>query len=173
MKRTILIGGGIALLLAIAILYRVAGGLVNQQPTIAPAALYAASFPGLDGMPQPLGQWRGKLIVLNFWATWCPPCREEIPHFIQAQQKFGARGVQVVGLALDRPAAVAAFSRETGINYPLLVSMDEGFAFTRSVGNVAEALPFTIVIDRSGHIVATRLGGMTLRQLERILEPLL
>jgi thiol-disulfide isomerase/thioredoxin len=80
----------------------------------------------LAGKAQALRQWQGKVLVLNFWAPWCPPCREEIPDFIRLQERHGQAGLQFVGVALDDPDKVAAFVDETGINYPILLGGDAG-----------------------------------------------
>jgi thiol-disulfide isomerase/thioredoxin len=83
--------------------------------------IWSASLPDVEGNAQALRQWQGKVVVLNFWAPWCPPCRQEIPGFIRLQQRLGAQGLQFVGVALDAPAKVRAFVAETGVNYPILL----------------------------------------------------
>ena len=90
---------------------------------------------------QALRQWQGKVLVLNFWAPWCPPCREEIPDFIRLQQRHGEAGLQFVGVALDDPDKVAAFVDETGINYPILLGGDAGAALCMAAGNRLGGLP--------------------------------
>ena len=84
-------------------------------------ALMAAKLMGIDDQVQPFEQWRGKVLVVNFWATWCTPCREEIPGFIKFQERYGSAGVQFVGVAIDQKQRVAPYAKEMGINYPLLV----------------------------------------------------
>src|SRR5437867_6123922 len=85
------------------------------------AALFALSLPDAQGTRQSLNQWRGKVLVVNFWATWCDPCREEMPQFIQAQRELGPRGLQFVGIAVDQPDKVLQFAEELGLNYPALI----------------------------------------------------
>jgi thiol-disulfide isomerase/thioredoxin len=127
----------------------------------------------LAGKAQALRQWQGKVLVLNFWAPWCPPCREEIPDFIRLQQRHGEAGLQFVGVALDDPDKVAAFVDETGINYPILLGGDAGAALSMAAGNRLGGLPFTVVFDRRGDAVATLTGGVTEARLEAIVRPLL
>jgi thiol-disulfide isomerase/thioredoxin len=78
------------------------------------AALLGVALPDADGQAQSLGQWKGKVLVVNFWATWCVPCREEMPHFVKAQRELGGRGLQFVGIAIDQPDKVQAFAKELG-----------------------------------------------------------
>ncbi len=83
--------------------------------------ILAASLPDLQDTEQPLSQWLGKVMVINFWASWCEPCRKEIPEFIEFQEKFRSNGMVFVGIAVDQKERAAAFSKEIGINYPVLV----------------------------------------------------
>lgn len=135
--------------------------------------VFAASFNDLDDKLQPLKQWRGKVVVLNFWAPWCPPCREEIPDFIKLQDKYRERGLVFIGVALDEKIKVQAFVDEMGVNYPTLLGEIEAVDLARKIGNRLGGLPFTVVIDRNGKIVASEVGGVTLARLEKIVLPLL
>ena len=148
------------------------GGVAAVQDDSA-EPVFAASFKDLDDKSQPLKQWRGKVVVLNFWAPWCPPCREEIPDFIKLQDKHRERGLVIVGLALDEKIKVQTFADEIGINYPILLGEMEAVDLSRQIGNRLGGLPFTVVIDRSGKIVASEVGGLTMARLEKIVTPLL
>jgi len=139
----------------------------------AATTLFKAGFKDLAGIRQPLSRWRGKVLVVNFWATWCPPCRTEIPEFIKLQTKYGAQGLQFVGIAIDETAKVQAFSDQMGINYPVLVGDLDAVALSQATGNRLGGLPYTLILDRSGKIVATELGGLSTAKLEATLEPLL
>ena len=75
-------------------------------------------MPDVEGREQALGQWQGKVLVVNFWATWCAPCREEMPEFVRAQAELGGKGLQFVGIAVDQADKVRQFAQEIGINYP-------------------------------------------------------
>jgi thiol-disulfide isomerase/thioredoxin len=136
--------------------------------------VYAARLPDLKGAPQALEQWRGRVLVVNFWATWCAPCREEIPGFVRLQARHGARGLQFVGIAIDQPEKVAEFAREFQINYPLLIAGGlEAMELLRQGGNRAGVLPYTLVLDRGGRVVSREPGGLKEPRLEGLVQPLL
>jgi peroxiredoxin len=109
----------------------------------------AFTLTDLSGKPVSLADFHGKVVVLDFWATWCPPCRREIPDFIDLQKEYGPQGVQVVGIALDEPDKVQAFARQNGMNYPVLLGSDE---ISLRYGGI-EGIPTTFIIDKSGKIV--------------------
>ena len=129
-----------------------------QAPAIACQAtrLAKASFTDLAGQTQPLDQWRGKVLVVNFWATWCPPCLKEIPEFIRMQARYREQGLQFVGVAIDQPEKVAPFAEKMGFNYPVLIGALDAVELLRTLGNQHGGLPFTVVFDRSGTL---RRGG--------------
>jgi len=135
--------------------------------------VYATRLADLKGGAQTLGQWQGQVLVVNFWATWCAPCREEIPGFVRMQERYGPRGLQFVGIAIDQPDEVAKFSREFHINYPLLMGGLETMELMRQAGNRAGVLPYTLVIARDGKLVSREPGGLKESRLERIIQPLL
>ncbi|MBI3777323.1 MAG: TlpA family protein disulfide reductase [Gammaproteobacteria bacterium] len=129
------------------------------------------TLPDLDGKKQAFHQWRGKVIVLNFWATWCPPCREEIPLFTALQKKHQDRDLQVVGVAIDNKTAIMVFRQFVNMNYPILIGEDEGLKLVAQYGNRMGSLPYTVIIDRNGTIVARKLGVLTQVELESLVEP--
>ena len=133
---------------------------------ISPAALLAASFSDARGAPVSLGQFQGKLVVVNFWATWCAPCREEMPAFSRLQEQWGARGVQFVGLSDEDPARVERFGRDLGIDYPLWVGRDDVGALARRLGNHSGVLPFTVLVDGQGRVIDQRAGPYTESELD-------
>lgn len=178
MSKTKLFLVAAAVIIALAAAYFV----VSKQPgqTASQAAreissepVFAASLRDLDDKLQPLKQWRGKVVVLNFWAPWCPPCREEIPDFIKLQDKYRERGLVFIGVALDEKIKVQAFADEIGINYPILLGEMEAVDLAKKIGNRLGGLPFTVVIDRDGRIVASAVGGLSLERLEKIVLPML
>lgn len=145
---------------------------VRVSPRSAEAIL-AASLPDLQGKNQSISQWRGKVLVVNFWATWCEPCRNEIPEFIKTQNRYRKQGLLFVGIAVDQKENVAAYTKEIGINYPVLVGDFDAIELSRQAGNSYSGLPFTAIIDRDGKIASAQLGGLTEAKLETIVKPLL
>ena len=163
-----------AALLALAIgvgfgLWKTAPG----TPEISQDRLYAIKFSDLDGKMQELGNWRGKVLVLNFWATWCPPCREEIPDFVQVDAVFRDKGVAIVGIALDERSQVADFAKTFHIQYPLLLGGMDGYDLAAKLGNTSKGIPFTAIIDRQGKVAYLGVGAVRKKELEKALLPLL
>jgi thiol-disulfide isomerase/thioredoxin len=125
---------------------------------VSPAAIQTAPFTDSDGNARTLAQFSGKVLVVNFWATWCTPCREEIPGFVNLQSRWQGHGVQFVGLAQDDPAKVAVFSRELGVNYPLWLGGTEVMDLSRRLGNRLGVLPHTVLLDSLGRVIESRIG---------------
>lgn len=143
-------------------------GLAPTGPTtIAPPALYAATFQDGTGQRQALGQYQGKLLVLNFWATWCAPCREEMPGFARLQGRWKDKGVQFVGVSSEDRERVARFGRELSIPYPLWTGGDEVGELSRRLGNRIGVLPHTAIIGPQGAVLEVRAGTYTENELER------
>lgn len=146
---------------------------LNQEaPVATPAGLLETPLESMEGGKLWLGNWKGKVLVVNFWATWCAPCRKEIPEFIRMQERLKSQGLQFVGIAIDEKDKVAPYMREVGINYPVLVGELDAVEMSRSLGNELGALPFTVVLDRSGKVVHTVLGATSETKLEPMLKPL-
>jgi thiol-disulfide isomerase/thioredoxin len=142
---------------------------VGQDAT----ALYGVALPDLDGREQRLDQWRGKVLVVNFWATWCAPCREEMPQFVKTQTALGGKGLQFVGIAVDQGDKIKQFASEIGLNYPSLVGGMGAMELSKTLGNDLMALPFTVIVGRDGRIVHTQLGQLKQAQLDSIVGKLL
>lgn len=147
--------------------------LVSEPSPQAAAALAGLSLPDPSGKEQALAQWRGKVLVVNFWATWCAPCREEMPEFIKAQSEYGAKGLQFVGIAVDQADKIDQFAKEIGLNYPTLVGGFGAMELSKTLGNDLMALPFTVVLDRKGAIAHTQLGVLKPDKLHGLLDQLL
>jgi thiol-disulfide isomerase/thioredoxin len=137
------------------------------------ATLLALQLPNVDGKDESLAQWRGKLLVVNFWATWCAPCREEMPEFVRFQEEFGAKGLQFVGIAVDDADKVRQFAAEIRLNYPALIGGYGAMELSRTLGNRVMALPFTIVVGRDGKVAHTHLGPLKSDQLRRLVDQLI
>ncbi len=130
-------------------------------------------LPDLDGQPQSVTQWDGKILAINFWASWCPPCVREIPHFIALQEQYGDQGVQFVGIAVDRPDAARQFAEELGVNYPLLYGVQNAMEVSERYGNLNGTLPYTVVIGRDGLISDVFAYEVDYETIEQALKKLL
>jgi thiol-disulfide isomerase/thioredoxin len=126
---------------------------------VSPAAVMAAGFHDLQGRSRSLGEFQGKILVLNFWATWCAPCRQEMPGFERLQAKWKGRGVQFVGVSAEDGPKVSQFAQQLGVTYPLWVGADEVPELSRRLGNRMGVLPHTVVFDRQQALAATRVGA--------------
>ncbi len=124
----------------------------------------------IDGTIRNIKQWDGKIILLNFWATWCPPCKKEIPAFIELQDEYGDAGLQVIGIAIDNEADVSAFMLETGINYPIMADEIETTELAKRYGNYMGALPYTVIIDKNGTVSYTFAGEMSKQHALKALQ---
>jgi thiol-disulfide isomerase/thioredoxin len=137
------------------------------------AAVLGLVLPDLQGRQQALSQWRGKVLVVNFWATWCAPCRQEMPEFVDVQAHDGPKGLQFVGIAVDDPDKVRTFAKELKLNYPALIGGYGAIELSKTLGNDLAALPFTIVVDRQGRVAHTQLGPLKRATLDGLLARLL
>lgn len=131
----------------------------------------APSFRLLDlsGEAHSLSDFPERFVLVNFWATWCPPCREEIPVLIAAQSRHAARGLQVVGIAVDTPEAVAGFHARTPFNFPSLLGGDDALGLVADYGNPAGALPYSVLVGPDGAILARHRGAFTAAALDTLL----
>ena len=148
-------------------------GMSSSATEIAAQKLMLTSLTDLNGKAQALSQWRGKVLVVNFWATWCAPCREEIPVLNRIQGKHVSNGVEIVGIALDNASKVRNFAAEMNIGYGLLIGGAETLATSKDLGNRAGVLPFTVILDRTGKVAYTHAGALTEASLDAVLLPLL
>lgn len=124
----------------------------------------------LDGKPRLLSDWRGKWLLVNFWATWCGPCIEEIPVLIAAQRDYASSGLQVLGIALDAPDVVRAAMKERGFNYPSLAGDDSVMTALEQLGNTLGAIPYTVLISPDGVIREMEMGGIDTTKVKMLVE---
>lgn len=137
-----------------------------------PLTVQELVLPDLDGRHWAIGHWRDKTLLVNFWATWCAPCREEIPLLREAQAKYADR-LQVIGIAIDDSAEVAAYQKQFRIGYPVLLGDFGTLSVTARQGNTGQVLPFTLILSPRGEVLAVKVGSYREPELETLLERLL
>ncbi len=137
------------------------------------ATLPDIRLPDLDGREVVSNAWAGKVVVLNYWASWCPACLREMPLLVQAQEAIGEGRLQVVGIAIDEPSEARRFVAANPLNYPVLLGGVETVELSRRLGNRTGGLPFTVIFDAHGRRVFSRTGEMTAAQLHDALRSLL
>ena len=148
----------------------------NSQPLTKQAEkldqLPEFSYPDLQGNDRSSSEWNDKIVVLNFWATWCPPCRKETPAFIEVQSSYPQQ-VQFVGIAIDDQQPVQDFADSFGINYPTLLGDMSAIEISRRLGNRFSGLPFTAIFDQSGKLVYHQTGEVKKAELTEQIKALL
>jgi thiol-disulfide isomerase/thioredoxin len=152
--------------------------LTADMPAVATSKVIGQMRPtfeitDLEGQLRNISEWDDQVLLINFWATWCPPCKKEMPAFIELQEQYAEQGFQVIGIALDDQQSVQDFADTIGVNYPLLIAEYDGIDLSRSYGNHVGALPFSAFINRQGKVVSTHMGELSKTQVEEIIKPLL
>jgi len=167
-------------LLVLVALAALAGGVFTQRWLHAVAVPDNASseldiaFPDLGGKPHFLNEWKGKVLIVNFWASWCAPCMEEMPEFFMLQNELRPKGVQFIGILVDDEVDVAQeFLKAMAVNYPILNGNIGGRQLASQLGNKAEVLPYTVVYDTAGQRVHTEIGRFTRDEVLERVKPLL
>lgn len=179
MKRAPVLIVGFALAAALAGFW--AGNLMRGAPTpfsttIVPdgeplaADVHAIDAPDLAGELQPLRQWAGRLVLINFWATWCGPCVDEMPLLDAFAAEQGSDGIQVIGVAQDDADIVRAFLDESPVRYPILLDPPGRNDLAGRLGNRHGVLPYTVLVSPDGQVLATKAGSFTRATLEAWLE---
>lgn len=135
-------------------------GIRTPADTSAEGQSLAAVRLGKEGVLR-LSDYQGQVVLLNFWATWCPPCRKEIPDLYALDQKYRADGFRVIGVAVDKQEAAEKFLQSLGVNYPNVADRRESLALMGRLGNRSGGLPFSVLIGRDGGVILTRLGTVT------------
>jgi thiol-disulfide isomerase/thioredoxin len=136
---------------------------------VIPMVLPDLAFPDLAGVNHRLADWSGHPVIVNFWATWCEPCRREIPLLIRLRHERSGTGLAVVGIAVDFRAAVEAYARKAGIDYPVLIGEDAGLDAVHAFG-MELVFPFTVFADQEGRVVAVKLGELHQNEADFILD---
>jgi len=144
----------------------------DGRPHTAVNNLYAQSLNDLAGKPQPLGQWKGKPLLVNFWASWCAPCVQEMPELSELAARDGGKHFNVIGIGIDSPANLNEFVKKTKVSYPLYVGGMSGTDLSRELGNTHGGLPFTVLIGPDGQVRKTYLGRLKFDELRADLAKL-
>lgn len=154
-----------------------AGAAAVPQATVSPETLVGQRRPdfelsGADGQPVTAADFDGRAVLLNFWATWCTPCVEEMPMLARLRADHADRGLQVVGIAVDEPERARAFAADLGLDYPLAFGAGEAMLIGRRYGNASGMLPYSVLVDADGIVRWTHLGALSREQLEQRLSEL-
>ena len=156
-----------------ALLLTVAAGLTAAEEQPSAAALFAATLSDIDDKPVALERYKGKPLIVNFWARWCGPCRQEIPELIAIRHAHKGK-LEVIGIGIeDKPEAVKEFAKAYDMDYPVLLAKDKGIPLMQALGNSKAGLPFTIVVDRNGQILSRKMGVMKKADLDAAADSLL
>ena len=167
---------GLVSMLAGALLFNLLqSGATDKTPVNvdAPIELYAIPVFDLDGKETTIADWEAELLIVNFWAPWCAPCRREVPTLIKFHRDFADRGVRVLGIAYDNESQVRQFAADYQVNYPLFLAGNRTAMYNAAFGNRSGSLPFTALLDRKHRIVFQHHGELTANQLREQLEALL
>ncbi|WP_120971488.1 TlpA disulfide reductase family protein [Comamonas sp. lk] len=136
----------------------------SQPQAMGPSAeqqLWSQVFETADGKPFAMADWQGKSVLLNFWATWCPPCVKEMPMLSAFAAQQARHGIQVIGLAVDKNEAVLRFLQRQPVQYPVAMAMQGGLGLTRTLGNLQGGLPFTVLFDAKGQVRQRKIGELS------------
>jgi thiol-disulfide isomerase/thioredoxin len=170
------------LIFATALLALMAGALfyaaripvaVEAPPPPQPARLKAVThpmftLPDMEGVDREFSEWDGKYRLLNFWATWCAPCRREIPLLKSFQEQHGENDFQILGIAVDYPEQVASYAEEAQFNYPILVGQQEAMAVAESSGIEFIGMPFTMFVAKDGEYLGAYIGELHQSHLDDV-----
>lgn len=136
------------------------------------SALFQSSLPDTQNQQRSFSEWKGKILLVNFWATWCPPCVAEMPELVELQTDMASQNLQIVGIGIDSPSNIRQFEEKLQISYPLLVAGMEGTELSRQFGNQGGGLPFTVLIGPDGRVRQTYIGRLDMKKVRADLASL-
>ena len=141
---------------------------VASEPSV--KAFFANSWQNPDGKSVDAKQWQGKVLVVNFWASWCPPCVEEMPTLDLLQREYQNQNVVFVGIGIDSPSNIREFLKKNPVSYPILIGGLEGSSLSKQMGNTQGALPYTVIINSQGKSSYTKLGKISEEELRKAIK---
>lgn len=144
---------------------------ISKPAKILPQQLPSFSMQDTSGATRHSSEWSGKIVIVNFWATWCPPCLEEMPELVVFQEQYSSQGVQVVGVAVDNLKQVKSFIELYDINFPVVLGQDDAIELGKKMGNRISALPYTAIFDQNGKTLYAQPGKISIDILEGIVKP--
>jgi thiol-disulfide isomerase/thioredoxin len=172
MKRNLMYGGIVILFISLGFYFGFKQFGVRPADRTASDSLFSHTFTDTDGRSQSLSQWRGKPLIINFWATWCAPCVEEMPELSALQAEIAPQNIHIIGIGVDSASNILQFSSKYKINYPLYTASMNGIDLSRQFGNRTGGLPFTVLLGSDGQIKKTYLGRLQIADLRKDLASL-
>jgi len=163
--------GGISLFALLAALYSspwISKTASSSDPAV--KAFFANEWQSPDGKVVDTKDWQGKLLVVNFWGSWCPPCVEEMPELEKLQWEFSNQNVLFVGIAIDSPSNVREFLKKTPVSYPIAMGGMNGSQMYKALGNTQSALPYTVLLSPSGKVLFSKLGRINEEELRNSIK---
>ncbi|WP_395010595.1 TlpA family protein disulfide reductase [Undibacterium sp.] len=134
--------------------------------------LFGLTLNDASAKPQALKQWQGKFLVVNFWATWCKPCVDEMPELVELQKELASKNVQLLGLGIDTPSNIADFTKKYQISYPVFAAGMDGTSLSQAMGNKTGGLPFTVLISPDGKVLKAYIGRLKMPELKADIQRL-
>jgi len=158
---------------AIALIGGVYVQTLSKEPSSISIPALEISLPDVSGKQRNLSEWQGKIRIINFWATWCPPCLEEIPEFIKLQNEFKNNNLQFIGIAIEDKETVEKYLKDNPVNYPMLIGGDNAVTLAQQLGNIVNAVPFSLIVNQQGQIIHRQPGELSREKIIEIITPLL
>lgn len=165
-RQRAVVAGALALMLMLPAL------TASAADSAGPQALWASTLPDVAGHNQALAQYKGHPLVVNFWASWCGPCVQEMPELSAIQNQYSQKGIQFIGIGIDSADNIRGFLKKLSVSYPIYVAGFGGADLARAFGNSAGGLPYTVVIDRNGKVRYSKLGQINAAELRQALNTL-